>query len=268
MSVYKRGETWHYDFMVAGRRYRGSTKEHTRSRARMIEAMLIANVREQRPSLIPKRAPIVREFASRFLTWVDNSQLAAESKEYYQRGWKSPANVPTDPGQGRRMGVIRVAPRVRLVKEYGRSVLIDADMEVRLLAVASQPLTDVLIIILDCGCRPSEVFLLRWEYIDWRTRTIFIPFGKTRNARRRLPMTQRVADALLARMPNKPEGWVFPSKQSKTGHITTVAKAWRNARDKAGVPKSVVMYCARHTFGTVAATSGNMFAVKTAMGHA
>ena len=112
------------------------------------------------------------------------------------------------------------------------------------------------------------MFLLRWECVDWRTRTIFIPFGKTKNARRRLPMTERVAQALLARMPMKPEGWVFPSARSKSGHLTTVAKAWHNAREKAGLPKSVVMYCARHTFGTVAATSGNLFAVKTAMGHA
>jgi integrase len=62
---------------------------------------------------------------------------------------------------------------------------------------------------------------------------------------------------------------VFPSKKSKTGHLTTVAKAWRGARDNAGVPKSVVMYSARHTFGTIAMDkTGNPFAVKTAMGHA
>jgi integrase len=69
-------------------------------------------------------------------------------------------------------------------------------------------------------------------------------------------------------LPQKAEGWVFPSKRSKSGHITTVARAWSEAREAAGLPKSVVLYCARHTFGTVAATSGNMFAVKTAMGHA
>ena len=81
-------------------------------------------------------------------------------------------------------------------------------------------------------------------------------------------MTQRMADALLARMPKKPEGWVFPSKRSKSGHITTVAKAFAEAREAAGLPKSLVLYCARHTFGTDAlGRTGDLSAVMKAMGH-
>lgn len=38
MALYKRGEVWHYDFALDGRRYRGSTKEKILSKARMAEA--------------------------------------------------------------------------------------------------------------------------------------------------------------------------------------------------------------------------------------
>ena len=38
MALYKRGEVWHYDFALDGRRYRGSTKETILSKARMAEA--------------------------------------------------------------------------------------------------------------------------------------------------------------------------------------------------------------------------------------
>jgi integrase len=69
----------------------------------------------------------------------------------------------------------------------------------------------------------------------------------------------------------KREGWVFPArnKQSKSGHITTVQKQFQRAKEAAGiVDKRVVLYCARHTFGTVAmAESKNPAAVRDAMGH-
>jgi integrase len=43
------------------------------------------------------------------------------------------------------------------------------------------------------------------------------------------------------------EGWLFPS-DSKCGHLTTVAKSFRTARKRAGLPNTVVLYSARHTF--------------------
>src|ERR1051325_6194061 len=170
MSVNKRGSVWHYDFAVAGRRFRDSTKERTLSRARMIEAMLIARVREQAPSLIPQRAPLLRDFAPRFLKWVEECRLEPGTKLYYKKGWHmlkptdllgrrldeittdvaarlqfrgSPANINRALRTQRRMlgkaaewGLLRVAPRIQLVKEHGRGVLIDQDAEMKLLAVA------------------------------------------------------------------------------------------------------------------------------------
>lgn len=39
------------------------------------------------------------------------------------------------------------------------------------------------------------------------------------------------------------------SRRLASGHLTTVAKQFRDARRKAALPESLVLYCARHTFG-------------------
>ncbi len=62
--------------------------------------------------------------------------------------------------------------------------------------------------------------------------------------------------------------WVFPSKKAKFGHLTTVAKQFRQARRLAGLPESLKLYGARHAFATyVVEATGNVFAVADAMGH-
>ena len=108
---------------------------------------------------------------------------------------------------------------------------------------------------------------MRWEEVDWEREVIFIPRGKTKRSRRFLPMSQRVRDTLLARRGMQAEGWVFPS-ESGCGHITTVAKAFQTARKEAGLPEDLVLYSARHTFGTkLLESTGNLSLVMRAMGH-
>jgi integrase len=60
--------------------------------------------------------------------------------------------------------------------------------------------------------RPGEVFRMRWEHIQWEMRSTLVPYGKTRNARRFVPMTNRVMGALAGRRKGQTDGWVFPLK--------------------------------------------------------
>ena len=101
-------------------------------------------------------------------------------------------------------------------------------------------------------------------------RVIFNPRGKSRKSRRYVPLTERVKAALLMRKGGLNEGWVFPSKKARSGHITDreVSKQWLEAKRLAGLPESVVLYCARHRFSTDAMEgTGNLMAVMDAMGH-
>ena len=171
-------------------------------------------------------------------------------------------------GKAAEWKVIAVAPTVKLMKEVGREITIDPETEAKLLAVAKQPMKDVLIIMQDTGMRPDEVFRIRAENIDWTRRLIFNPGGKTKAARRHVPISERMLDTLMIRCSGKQDGWLFPSSRAVGGHLTTVAKQFREARSKAGLPESLVLYCARHTFGTAAyEATGNLAMVMKVMGH-
>ena len=84
-----------------------------------------------------------------------------------------------------------------------------------------------------------------------------------------MPISPRVRQTLLARCSEQKEGWIFPSKRAGDGHLTTVAKQFEKARKEAGLPNDLVLYCARHGFGTeMYRATKNLFAVMTVMGHA
>jgi site-specific recombinase XerD len=62
--------------------------------------------------------------------------------------------------------------------------------------------------------------------------------------------------------------WVFPSKKTDSGHLTTVAEQFRDARRLAGLPELLKLYGAYHAFATYAVeATGNVFAVADALGQ-
>ena len=88
-----------------------------------------------------------------------------------------------------------------------------------------------------------------------------------------MPLSERVI-ALLSNIQleqlGQTEGWVFPSKKSTSGHIglSGIENAFRKLARKLGTPDALKLYCARHTFGTVAmAETRNPGLVKEVMGH-
>ena len=176
--------------------------------------------------------------------------------------------------------VLHEKPHITLADAPGRDRLIDDDTEDRLEGAYSEPIKNgqtrlmreqawlFMIILQDCGMRPDEVFPMRIEDIHWDANRIWIPEGKTEKARRFVAMSDRVKEALQQWCGERKEGWVFPSSRSKSGHLTTIAKGFQAARERAGIDKKVVPYSARHTYGTYTMEkSGNAFAVAKSMGH-
>jgi integrase len=126
---------------------------------------------------------------------------------------------------------------------------------------------------LDSGLRDGEAVRMRLEYINWESAFYFNREGKTRKARRPVPLSERVI-ALLRNIQQEQlgqrEGWVFPSNKSASGHIelSGIEHMFRKIARKLGIPNSLKLYCARHTFGTVAmAETKNPGLVKDVMGH-
>ncbi len=311
----KRSKFYWYDFTIAGRRYRGSTRESNRNRAGAIAAIKLSQAADARDPL-PRKAPRMDEFSVRFLDWVNTAKLEPKTKGYYRDGWRLLAATPivgmrleritaddvdTLDLSGtasnancalrtlRRMlhkaeewRLIRSAPRIKLMKEYGRSLRLDEQAEKRLLSAAEKLVeagdwtvqqkllfSEITILVRDTGMRNErELYRMRIENIDWNNRVIFVPDSKTFEGRRMVPMSDRVLTLLKARCSSRREGWVFPSKRSRSGHLTTIARLFREARATAGLPEALVLYCGRHDYGTrVLKKTGNLAAVMKTMGH-
>ena len=174
--------------------------------------------------------------------------------------------------------LIRRAPKIKLLPEKERSLRLDDEAERKLLAGAAECnwrprilelFRDVVILVRDTGMRnEKELYHVRIENIDWDRRIIFVPDSKTVNGIREVPLSDRALNLLRIRCGSRSEGWVFPSKRSGSGHLTTTARRFRQARAKAGLPKNLVLYCGRHDFGTrVLKKTGNLKLVMQAMGH-
>jgi integrase len=174
--------------------------------------------------------------------------------------------------------LIARTPKIKLMKEHGRSLRLDAVAEEHLLAASTRfkwrPRTkelfcDIVILMRDTGMRNErELFRMRIENLDWDNRVIFVPDSKTSEGRRLVPMSQRVFEILARRCGTRNDGWVFPSKRSASGHLRSICNLFRQARIEAGLPKKLVLYCARHDYGTrILTRTGNLAAVMKTMGH-
>ena len=292
-----------YDFTVRGERYRGSTKETNETRAQKAAALkLAATIKGSDP--LDRKPPTLREYSKDFLQWVETGRLEADSRRYYRNGWRlleqtkiagmrmdqitkdevEKLQFPGSASNGnnalrtlRRMysrakehKMIFEVPDFALFKEHGRSLRLNDEAERRLSAVADQPLKDIIVVMRDTGMRNArELYCMRVENVDFDAGTIFTPDSKTESGRRFIPMSSRVKQTLEARCEGRSEGWVWMSRY-KGKHIGEgmVYRQWARARQAAGLPRELVLYCARHDFGSfVLAKTGNLKAVMNAMGH-
>ena len=305
MKLFRKNKSkyYWYDFTVRGERYRGSTKEKSETRAQKAASLKLAAVIKGSDPL-DKKPPTLRDYSKDFLQWVETGRLESDSRRYYRNGWRlleqtKIAGIRMDqitkdeveklkfPGSAsngnnalrtlRRMftkskegKLILEVPDFALFKEHGRSLRLNDEAERRLSAVAEQPLKDIIVVMRDTGMRNArELYCMRVENVDFDAGTIFTPDSKTESGRRFIPISSRVKQILEARCTGRSEGWVWMSRY-KGKHIGEgmVYRQWVRARQAAGLPRELVLYCARHDFGSfVLAKTGNLKAVMNAMGH-
>jgi integrase len=121
-------------------------------------------------------------------------------------------------------GKLAKAPDIELVRgELQRDRVVAEAEFAAYLALCRQPWKDVVTVLYGTAMRPGEVYGLRWEavFLNGTGGLIQIIGGKTKAARRVLPMVPEVYRTLLGRKEAQggPEtGWVFPSS-SASGHF-------------------------------------------------
>jgi integrase len=173
-------------------------------------------------------------------------------------------------------GQIDKPAKVELAKgEIQRDRVLTEEESTTYLESCAQPWRDCATLIVEEGFRPGEVFALRWSHIllgEDGTGLIRIVDGKSKAARRILPMTPAVSALLKARYgaQGKPEdGWLFASGSS-VGHLTqdTAAKLHADALRTSKV-RPFVPYVLRHTALTRLgrAAGGDVFALAKIAGH-
>lgn len=313
MKLFKKLKSRFYwfDFTVRGQRYRGSTGETKAVTATKVASMKLALALEQ-GNPFPNKATVLAELSLRFLSWLDEARVEEKTRKYYRNGCRMLKDTPifgmrltrvtTEeaerlilPGSAgnancalrtlRRMlhkaeewKLIARAPKIKLMKEHGRDLRLDADAEEKLVqaslrcnwrARTRELFGDIVALMRDTGMRNErELFQIRIENLDWNNRTIFVPDSKTLEGRRLVPMSRRVLAILKKRCGTRTNGWMFTSKRSESGHLRSICNLFRQARREAGLPRELVLYCARHDYGTrVLMRTGNLAAVMKTMGH-
>jgi integrase len=165
--------------------------------------------------------------------------------------------------------VDRALPKVKMLpgERHRERVLTREEEEFYISSLSSEAmkhfadpslLHDVATILIDCGLRPEECSRLRAEnVVDGK---IEVHFGKTENARRRIPMTSRVKAVVDMRLTSTSgQGWLFPAK-TKSGHIepsslkkqhaaalTEAARLMRKEYNSEHVLEPFSLYTLRHT---------------------
>lgn len=172
--------------------------------------------------------------------------------------------------------IIPGVPKIsRLPGERQRDRVLNHAEEEAYLAATGQPLRDVATIIIDAGFRPEEIFRARWENIHFKPAGkalygyIHNPFGKTKYARRNVPMTQRVKALLGMRHTEQgepAEGWVFPA-DTKSERIESLKSPHARALKECKVVP-FVLYSLRHTALTRLGEAGaDAFTIQKIAGH-
>ena len=313
MKLFKKTKSRFYwfDFTVRGHRYRGSTGETKAVRATKVASIKLAQAMEH-GDLFPPKPTSLAEFSERFLNWLDEVRLQEKTRKYYRYGCRLLKTTPilsarlteitTEDAERLKFSgsagnancalrtlrrilhkaeewkLIARAPKIKLMKEHGRDLRLDADAEEKLVlatmrcqwrARTKELLRDIIALMRDTGMRNErELFRIRIENLDWHSRMIFVPDSKTPEGQRLVPMSHRVLEILKRRCGMRTYGWVFPSTRSGSGHLRSVCNLFRQARNEAGLPKELVLYCARHDYGTrVLTRTGNLAAVMRTMGH-
>jgi integrase len=172
-------------------------------------------------------------------------------------------------------GVVESSPKVKFLSgEHRRERVISAGEEALYLAAALPLLHDVSIVLFDTGMRPEECHSLRWDNVNWdggRNGTVLVAKGKTKAARRLLPMSPRVRVVLenrwkIAEEPT--EGWVWPA-QTKSEHINHDSLKLQHRKAlKAAKLRPFEVYSIRHTFLTRLGESGcDVWTLARVAGH-
>lgn len=156
-------------------------------------------------------------------------------------------------------GIVRDNPvkGVRFLREDNEQTrVLSHEEEARFLQVAILRLREVAKLILNTGLRPDEVYRMRREDVHLLEGYLHVPFGKTKAAKRDIPLSSEAKKLLADRLEKlDTEVYVFPSKRDRKRPMGQIANTHHRTVERAGLTW-FRLYDLRHTFATRAVQSG------------
>jgi len=104
--------------------------------------------------------------------------------------------------------------------------------------------------------RPEEVFTIQKENVHLKRRYLFVPSGKTRFARRNVPLTDATVRLLKSRLAKAKGPFVFAHRRDANRPLTTIHEAHLEAVKASKAKSPFRLYDLRHTFGSRSAMAG------------
>lgn len=157
--------------------------------------------------------------------------------------------------------------RVKFLSEDNEQMrVLSLEEEKLYLMAANQPLQDFATIMIDTGMRPEEVSRIERKNVFLSQGYLFIPYGKTKAAKRKIPLTSRVIAILEGRLKNLQNKFIFAT--DTTGKpISTLKTAHAGAIRRSGV-QHFRLYDLRHTFATrFIEFGGDLVTLQNLLGH-
>jgi integrase len=177
----------------------------------------------------------------------------------------------------------RFVPKVRLLSgEPARDFVLSHDMEKHYLAACPPELRDLATILLDSGLRLGEALTLHWPDVhlkpagNARYGWLRVRDGKTKNAKRTVPLTTRANEVLARRQETAKSGWVFPGdvegqplRDTSLAHMhSRVRRPTVEGKKTLRFPKEFVLHSLRHTCLTRLGQAGaDAFTIMKLAGH-
>ena len=112
------------------------------------------------------------------------------------------------------------------------------------------------------GARPGELCRAQISNVDWTKGTITLPQHKTARKTgkpRVIPIGKNFGKTLQTAIDRRPAGPIFRSPKGRDWTVENLSGTHRRLRDAAGLPKDLVLYLARHRFGTETASYAPAF---------
>ncbi|HZL66486.1 MAG TPA: site-specific integrase [Candidatus Limnocylindrales bacterium] len=170
---------------------------------------------------------------------------------------------------------INRVPKVRLLNgERIRDFVLSRHIEEAYLAACAQPLADIALLVLEAGLRIGEALSLPWTDVvldplpGSRFGYLRVRDGKSKNARRILPLTDKANEMLRNRQQIASGELVFANREGRRYLVTSINHLHQKARALVGLGKDFVIHSLRHTMLTRLGESGvDAFTIMKIAGH-